>query len=103
MVNRKLERCNALLARELGQDSARPLYQWRWSEDLTVKMQKKDQPFEYRANRETGLIEPVPVYETRRMCPLLKNQWVLCRWLQTPSEQEWVALFGRVVPWPGGG
>ncbi len=100
MTNKELDRHNHLLARELGYNPyGEGIYQWHWSENLLHPMRKQGE-YDYKADPETGIIQALPVYELRKLCPHLNRQWVLCMWMPVPSEEEWRRQFGSNLEWP---
>src|SRR5690349_10640414 len=101
----QLEKLNDIFGRELGRtESGRPNYAWLWSEDSRLKhgMRVPDK-YEFKADPETGILAAQPVYETRKLCMTANNVWVLCHWIESPSQDEWIRLFGYRLEWPKGG
>ena len=117
-VERHIRKMNRLLLGELGQQ---PLYQWIYSEsaEFMRPMRAMDEDgnlkWDYRCpcglNVSVHLPECVagmlivvePVWEIRKTDPSLTNQWVLCAHQPPPSEHEWRAMFGSVLPYPANG
>ncbi len=99
-----IRRLNNRLGADLGRTiDNRPLYKWIWSEDPTLMhgMRIPDK-YDWKAN-ESGVLAAIPVYESRKLCLSATNQWVLCHWIESPPEHEWVQIFGYNLEWPKGG
>lgn len=104
LLKEHVEKLNDLLRQELGH----PPYAWKWSEDMTHWMRAIHDDgtpkFDYKADRNTGLILAQPVYEPRNLCLNLENQWVLCRWMPPDlNEHQWSMVFGTSMQYPRNG
>lgn len=103
-IEKLLRRMNIRLGAELGTTiDNQPTYKWIFSEDpVLMHPMRLPNEFDYRAN-EFGIVEVIPLYTLRKMCLAAVNQWVLCHWLPSPSEDEWRRIFGYSLEWPKGG
>lgn len=102
MTNKNLNRLNNMLGRELGRNvRGESRYQWAWAPDL--RWQMFTDRYDYKADPESGLIIPQPVYEERLLCPDLGQQWVMVLWQEPTSESEWRMMFGNRLEWPRSG
>ena len=104
MTTSQIKKHNQLLARELGPSpQGSGIYEWRWSEDLLHPMFMGE--FEWKADpqSQSGLLVPRPVIQMRKLCPLLKDQWVLCMWLAPMPREKWDATFGSKYDYPSKG
>jgi hypothetical protein len=108
-LERLIRRENDRLGRELGFVAGYlPRYKWVWSEDremmhpMRVMTGQDSFARDFKAN-ESGILESVPLYQLRKMCPTANQQWVLAEWLPSPSESEWRQLFGYMLEWPRDG
>jgi hypothetical protein len=100
----EVSRLNQELGRTLGRTADNhPLYAWIHSEDARLLHPMWTGEFDYKANSDTGLILPEAVYALRKMCLTAVDQWVLCHWIDSPSESEWRRQFGCALEWPRGG
>jgi hypothetical protein len=104
-MNNSILKLNTRLAADLGRvATGQGLYKWQWSEDPCMQHPMRVQgEYEYKANPETGIIAAGPVYTLRKMCLTADHQWVLCHWIEVPSESEWRKLFGYNLEWPRNG
>jgi hypothetical protein len=101
LESNKLWKENHRLAVELGRvATGQGLYKWIWSEDpeLQHPMRTPEQ-YDFKS-QPNGLIVAEPVYTLRKMCLTADHQWVLCHWIDSPSESEWRRLFGYSLEWP---
>lgn len=97
-----LRSVNYKLAREHGYTGGKANYIWQLAGDCTFPLHTGD--WTYRADDDTGLIHPAPVYEMKNMCRALDpKQWVLCRYLAPPTETEWKNAVGLSVEYPANG
>jgi hypothetical protein len=104
----KIEQLNERFAQaDLGRNvHGQPRFAWKWSEDLMHPMRVIDSygtpQFDgYEPVPGSSLVAPKPMFVTRKLCPELKNQWVLCEWKDaTISEDEWRRMFGYRLEWP---
>ncbi len=109
-MNDAIRKLNTQLAQDLGRvATGQGHYKWQWSEDPSMlhpmrKMREDgSQVYDFVANLQSGLIEAQPIYELRKMCLTAQDQWVLCHWIESPSEEEWRRLFGYKLEWPRNG
>ncbi len=109
-MNIKIRRLNERLAQDLGRTAlGHGLYKWQWSEHPSMQhpMRKMradgEVVYDFVADPQSGLINAQPVYELRKMCLTAQDQWVLCHWIDSPSEDEWRRLFGYRLEWPRNG
>lgn len=103
-LERTIRRLNQRLGAELGRTADnQPNYKWIFSEDqVLMHPMRLPNEFDYKAN-EFGIVEVIPLYTLRKMCLAAEDQWVLCHWLPSPSEEEWRTIFGYSLEWPRGG
>ncbi len=100
----KTKELNELLGADLGRTAAgAPLYKWIWSEDPVLMHPMRAPENDYVTDPITGLVQVVPLYVLRKMCLVAEKQWVLCHWLESPSEDEWRKHFSYELEWPKGG
>jgi len=101
-MGRDLDRENDKLRIAHGETGGRANYKWEFSENLYFPMRKEPLEYEYKAN-EKGIIEAKAVYEMRLQAPYLRRQWVLCRYMEPPTETAWKNTFGTKVAYPAKG
>lgn len=116
-AERHIRKLNALLAAELGN----PPYRWIYSESAEFKRpmraMNEDGELEWNYRCPCGLNVRVhspecvagmlvvveAVWEARKTDPELVNQWVLCCLQEPMPEDEWMRVFGSVLPYPSNG
>jgi hypothetical protein len=97
----EVSRLNRELGRVLGRTiDGHSLYIWIHSEDRKLLHPMWTGKYDYKANPDSGLLIPHPVFELRKMCLTAEDQWVLCHWIDSPGEDEWRRLFGSSMEWP---
>lgn len=107
-LERTIRQLNNRIGAELGfVNGYLPRYKWAFSEDREMqhpmRVMNGNEPMrDFKAN-ENGILEAVPLFALRKMCPTAVNQWVLAEWLASPSEDEWRRLFGYLLEWPRNG
>ncbi len=100
----KIKELNERMGSDLGRTAQGfPLYKWIWSEDPVLMHPMRAPENDYVTDHRTGLIKVVPLYTLRKMCFVAEKQWVLCHWIESPAEDEWVRSFGYELEWPKGG
>lgn len=100
----KTKELNERLGADLGfADMIHPHYKWIWSEDPVLMHPMRSDQNDYVTDHMTGLIKIIPLYTLRKMCLVAEKQWVLCHWIDSPPEDEWVRIFGYELEWPKGG
>jgi hypothetical protein len=100
-LRREVARLNDELGRVLGRtEDGQPLYSWIHSEDARLLHPMWTGQFDYKADMQSGLLRAEPIYILRKMCLAAENQWVLCHYLASPSEEEWREQFGCSLEWP---
>ena len=100
-LRHEVARLNDELGRVLGRtDDGHPLYAWMGSEDPRLLHPMWTGQFDYKADAQSGLLRAVPIYVLRKMCLAAENQWVLCHYIASPSEEEWREQFGCSLEWP---
>jgi len=115
----EFERLNRLLASELGRipNGSEGLYQWEWSELLYHPARAIDPKtgallFDYRCGCGLNvrvhsaaclLTVPEPKWIIRRMCPQLKEQWVVLVWCDPGTQDQWEKEFGGRLQYPAQG
>jgi hypothetical protein len=103
-LHREVAVLNQELGRVLGRTAdGQPLYKWIHSEDQALLHPMWTGEFDYKANEQSGLILPTPIFTLRKMCLTAEDQWVLCHWIDSPPEHEWRQIFGCSMEWPKGG
>jgi hypothetical protein len=97
-----IRKLNTRLAQDLGRvATGQGLYKWVWSEDPSMLHPMRIVgKFDYKAEPDTGLIVAWPVYALRKMCLVADHQWILCHFIESPSESEWRKHFGYSLEWP---
>lgn len=87
-----------------------PLYVWQYSEDwvrakrVIEYVDEKPKPLYHEIqNPETGLFAAVPVYVKQKVCLELNHQWVMSRWMNSGSFDEWRKLYEDNLEWPKAG
>jgi len=97
----EVARLNNELGRVLGRtEDGHPLYAWIHSEDTRLLHPMWTGQFDYKADPQSGILRAEPIYTLRKMCLAAENQWVLCHYIASPSEEEWREQFGCSLEWP---
>lgn len=107
-VKKLVAECNLLLAREMGRNPhGLGIYEWKYSEDwirtkrsYSIQDDQLIPEFEYKANRDDGIIEAHPKYVREKVCVTLQNQWLMSIWLPSEDFAEWRAKYGDSLEWP---
>lgn len=100
---RTIRKLNNALGMELGRNLyGEPKYRWAHSESPELLHPMRVEGYDMTAS-PSGLIVAAPKFVMRKKCLTLNNQWVICRWVEPISEDEWRRLYGYSLEWPNRG
>lgn len=106
LTERRINQCNELFDRELGEG----LFRWKWARNLEISVQKINPDdgapvFENSLpDPVTGLIEVRPVYFRRKVLgPEFMNSWVICQFIPPITEYRHRQMFGSKMEWQRNG